>query len=37
MHMSGTKMFSTYVHISENDVSLSVSLPEGANLIANTV
>lgn len=37
MHMSGTKMFSTYVHVSENDVALSVSLPEGANLIANTV
>jgi hypothetical protein len=37
MHMSGTKMFSTYVHVSENDVALSISLPEGANLIANTV
>ena len=37
MHMSGTKMFSTYVLVSENDVALNVSLPEGANLIANTV
>lgn len=37
MHMSGTKMFSTYVHVSENDVALNVTLPEGANLIANTV
>lgn len=36
MHMVGTKMFSTYVHSSENRLSLSASMPEGANLIANT-
>lgn len=37
MHMSGMKMFSTYVHVADNDIAIDVSLPEGANLIANTV
>jgi hypothetical protein len=35
MHMLGTKMFSTYVKVANNDVRLNASLPEGANLIAN--
>lgn len=36
MHLSGTKMFSTYVHSSENSLNVTVTVPEGANLIANT-
>lgn len=36
MHLAGTKMFSTYVHVSKNDISIDVSLPEeSANLQAN--
>lgn len=37
MHMIGTKMFSTYVHVSNNNIGINASMPEGANLIANTV
>lgn len=37
MHMSGTKMFSTYVYSAVNDLSINISLPEGANLIADTI
>lgn len=37
MHLAGTKMFSTYVHVAENDVMMDISLPESANLIANIV
>jgi hypothetical protein len=36
MHVIGTKMFSTYVHVANNDISINASMPEGANLIANT-
>lgn len=36
MHMTGTKMFSTYVLVSDNDVKIDATMPEGANLIANT-
>jgi hypothetical protein len=35
MHLAGTKMFSTYVLTSVNDVALDISLPESANLVAN--
>lgn len=34
MHLAGTKMFSTFVHVSNNPTELDVSLPEGT---ANTI
>lgn len=37
MHLAGTKMFSTFVHVAENDFRIEISLPESANLIANIV
>lgn len=37
MHLAGTKMFSTFMHVAANDVRIDVELPEmTANLIANT-
>ena len=37
MHLAGSKMFSTFMHTSRNDVRIDVDLPElTANLIANT-
>lgn len=37
MHLAGTKMFSTFVHVSQSDLTLDIELPEStANLIANT-
>ena len=36
MHLAGTKMFSTFVHTSQNDLKIDVSLPElTANVIAD--
>lgn len=36
MHVLGTKMFSTFVHVANNEIGINASIPEGANLIANT-
>jgi hypothetical protein len=37
MHLAGTKMFSTFVHTSQSELTLDVELPEStANLTANT-
>ena len=35
MHLAGTKMFSTYEHVSKSDILIDISLPESANLQAN--
>ena len=35
MHLAGTKMFSTFVHTTVNEVNIDLSIPESANLTAN--